>query len=270
MEGAALDDVAILVPLHTLTLTPEEQISFRHLRRYLGDRDTYLVLPEGLAGTVDGLPARRFDARFFANHRAHQRLMLEPHLYESFAAYRFVLVYHLDSLVLSDELERWCGEGYDFVGAPWTKRGADGTPRFTGVGNGGFSLRRVSGCLRALEAARKPTARVQTRARFAAATATRIARRAATGAREGRLRGAAAAALGALRDSYLYEDKFFGAVAPTLVDDFRVPSAEVALAFAFETEPRYCYERNGRRLPFGGHKWTSYDRAFWEPHLLDA
>jgi hypothetical protein len=253
-----------------LALTSEEQIAFRHLRRHLGDRDTYLVLPEGLPGTIDDLPARRFDARFFASHRAHQRLMLDRRLYDSFAAYTFVLVYHLDSLVLSDELGRWCAAPYDFVGAPWTKRDADGTPRFTGVGNGGFSLRRVSACLRALEAAREPIARARTSAQFATATATRIARRAASGAREGRLRGAAAAALGALRDSYVYEDKFFGSVAPTLLDDFRVPPAEVAVSFAFETEPEYCYERNGRRLPFGAHKWTSYDRAFWEPHLLDA
>jgi hypothetical protein len=266
----AADDVAILVPLHTLTLTSEEQISFRHLRRYLGDRETFLVLPEGLAGTIDDLPSRRFDARYFTSHRAHQRLMLDSRLYESFAAYTFVLVYHLDSLVLSDELGRWCGEPYDYVGAPWTTRDADGAPRFAGVGNGGFSLRRVSACLRALEAGREPAARVQTGAQFATATATRIARRAATGAREGRLRGAAAATLGALRDSYLYEDKFFGTVAPKLLDDFRVPTAEVAVSFAFETEPRYCYERNGRRLPFGGHKWTAHDRAFWEPHLLRA
>ena len=270
MAEPAADDVAILVPLHTLTLTSEEQISFRHLRRYLGDRETFLVLPEGLAGTIDDLPSRRFDARYFTSHRAHQRLMLDSRLYESFAAYTFVLVYHLDSLVLSDELGRWCGEPYDYVGAPWTTRDADGAPRFAGVGNGGFSLRRVSACLRALEAGREPAARVQTGAQFATATATRIARRAATGAREGRLRGAAAATLGALRDSYLYEDKFFGTVAPKLLDDFRVPTAEVAVSFAFETEPRYCYERNGRRLPFGGHKWTAHDLAFWEPHLLRA
>jgi hypothetical protein len=270
VEGAALDDVAILVPLHTLTLTSEEQISFRHLRRYLGARDTYLVLPEGLAGTIDDLPARRFDARFFTSHRAHQRLMLDPRLYESFATYTFVLVYHLDSLVLSDELERWCGKAYDYVGAPWTTLDADGRVRFAGVGNGGFSLRRVSACLRALEAAHEPAARVQTGAQFAIATATRIARRAASGARDRRLGGAAAATLGALRDSYLYEDKFFGTVVPKLLDDFRVPAAEVAVSFAFETAPRYCYEQNGRRLPFGGHKWTAYDRAFWEPHLLHA
>lgn len=269
MAEPTVDDVAILVPLHTLTLTSEERISFRHLRRHLGERDTFLVLPEGLAGTIDDLPARRFDPRFFASHRAHQRLMLDARLYESFADYTFVLVYHLDSLVLSDELEHWRGEPYDYVGAPWTKRDDDGSPRFAGVGNGGFSLRRVSACLRALEAAREPRARVHTGAQFATATATRIARHAATGAREGRLRGAAAAALSALRDSYLYEDKFFGSVAPTLVDDFRVPPAEVAVSFAFETEPTYCYERNGRRLPFGAHKWTAYGRAFWEPHLLD-
>ena len=42
-----------------------------------------------------------------------------------------------------------------------------------------------------------------------------------------------------------------------------------ALAFAFEAEPRRCFERLGR-LPFGCHRWQKFDRAFWEPHLLPA
>ena len=43
-----------------------------------------------------------------------------------------------------------------------------------------------------------------------------------------------------------------------------VPSA---LSFAFETNPRACFELNGRRLPFGCHKWWHHDREFWEAYL---
>jgi hypothetical protein len=65
-----------------------------------------------------------------------------------------------------------------------------------------------------------------------------------------------------------YEDKFWSEEAPRLLQTFRVPPPEVAVAFAFETEPRFCYEQNDRRLPFGCHRWSTHDRAFWEPHLL--
>jgi hypothetical protein len=40
------------------------------------------------------------------------------------------------------------------------------------------------------------------------------------------------------------------------------------MRFAFEAEPRACYERIGRALPFGAHRWQRFDRAFYEPFLL--
>jgi hypothetical protein len=49
---------------------------------------------------------------------------------------------------------------------------------------------------------------------------------------------------------------------------FTIAAPEDALRFAFERHPRECFERVGRRLPFGAHAWADYDRAFWEPYLL--
>jgi hypothetical protein len=40
------------------------------------------------------------------------------------------------------------------------------------------------------------------------------------------------------------------------------------MRFAFEAEPRKCFERIGSRMPFGAHRWQKFDRAFYEPHLL--
>jgi hypothetical protein len=40
------------------------------------------------------------------------------------------------------------------------------------------------------------------------------------------------------------------------------------MRFAFEAEPRRCFERIGNRLPFGAHRWQKFDRAFYEPYLL--
>jgi hypothetical protein len=138
-------------------------------------------------------------------------------------------------LLFSDELGTWCERGYDYVGAPWTRRTPAGEPYFTGVGNGGLSLRRVGSCRRVL-------------------------------ANRGRSRLRKAADLA--RNPWPYEDKFWSLEAPRLEPSFRIPSPEVAVAFAFETEPRFCFEANGRRLPFGCHRWMTYDPEFWRPHLL--
>ena len=56
--------------------------------------------------------------------------------------------------MLRDALDEWCAAGYDFIGAPWLIC-AD-TPHITAekVGNGGFSLRRVSSFLRVLRSRR--------------------------------------------------------------------------------------------------------------------
>ena len=72
---------------------------------------------------------------------AHGALLLSRRFYEAFARYDFVLIYHLDALVFSDQLASWCAAGYDYIGAPWLV--SPDTPHiFTEkVGNGGFSLR---------------------------------------------------------------------------------------------------------------------------------
>lgn len=247
--------VAVAVPVYRPELDADEAISARHLRTHLGRYDTYAVAPEGLDVPLD-LPPKRFA---FATHRDYSDLLLSRGFYEAFADYDFVLVHQLDCLVLSDELEAWCEEGWDYVGAPWVRHGPDGRPFFAGVGNGGFSLRRVEACLHVLELAGRPLERARLATTHAAAAARRFA------VRLPRVRTAARAALSA---RYRYEDKFWSDEAPRLEPGFRIPPPEVAVSFAFETEPRFCLERNGGRLPFGAHRWAFHDRAFWEPHLL--
>ena len=42
-----------------------------------------------------------------------------PFLYERYAAYEFMFTYELDAFVFKDELEKWCEQGWDYIGAPW-------------------------------------------------------------------------------------------------------------------------------------------------------
>jgi hypothetical protein len=49
---------------------------------------------------------------------------------------------------------------------------------------------------------------------------------------------------------------------------FRLPAVDVALRFAFEASPRVYFALNNYELPFGCHAWERYDKAFWEPYLL--
>jgi hypothetical protein len=232
-----ISSVAIAVPAQTLELGPEARQSLRHLGAHLGCYDAFAVLPKGMHDTLAGLPAKRFAARAFRSTSRYSRLLVSDEFYAAFSDYEYVLVYQLDCLVFSDELEAWCERGYDYLGAPWTRRTPGGEPYFAGVGNGGLSLRRVDSCRRVLARRKRSTLR--------------------------KMRDA-------VRNPWPYEDKFWSLEAPRLDTSFRIPPPEVAVAFSFETEPRFCFEANGRRLPFGCHRWMTHDPEFWRPHLLSG
>lgn len=264
--------VAIVVPLsNRSTLTADEEISLRHLRHYLGGYDAYAVTPEGLDIEIPGLEPRPFDRSFFGSTAAHRRLMLSRGFYEAFRAYEYMLIYHLDALVFSDRLDEWCAAGYDYIGAPWLKSMFD--PRLpvqaglARAGNGGFSLRRVESFLRVLTSDRYAVdPKTYAQKRYGNLP---VRRKIATLPRRYALRLRALNNVRREVAGITYNEDFFWADrAVWFAPDFRVAPPEVALAFAFEAEPRACFEWNQRRLPFGCHAWPRYDRAFWEPYLL--
>jgi hypothetical protein len=124
---------AVVITLSNSTsYTPDEELSFRHARHHLGRYDTYVLMPKSHQGIYPGLMPQRFADRYFGNPRAFESLMLSERFYRAFAAYEFILVYHLDAIVFSDRVPEWCRAGYDYIGAP------------------GLSLRRVPACLRVL------------------------------------------------------------------------------------------------------------------------
>ena len=48
-------------------------------------------------------------------------LMLSPFFYESFLDFKYVLIHQLDVFIFKDELNYWCNQNYDYIGAPWFK-----------------------------------------------------------------------------------------------------------------------------------------------------
>ena len=136
--------VAIIVPMSTRSeLSNDEEISLRHLSHYLGSYDKYLVLPEALPFDREGFQKMYFDPKYFGSVAAHNKLLTSKKFYESFANYKFILIYHLDALVFSDQLAVWCARDLDYIGAPLFPSTDTPNIRAPRVGNGGFSLRKV-------------------------------------------------------------------------------------------------------------------------------
>ena len=269
-EQSGSPRVAVAITTHTVDLGRAERVSLERAIEVLGPRrDLHLVVPASLdvSATLERYPQLRhlpMDDEFFGGRRAHNRLLLASEFYERFAAYEFLMVHHLDAYVFRDDVDAWCDEGYDFIGAPWIPH--DGM-HLSGVGNGGLSLRRVASFARVarmLEAPPRSTlGRVARLVPYRARAALRnVVTPVAPRLRGGRVRSAAL--LGYLNRGFdAGEDYFWGLRVAPWQPWFRVAPVEAALRFSFDLCPELAFELNGRQLPMACHGWPSHD--FWRP-----
>jgi hypothetical protein len=274
--GSWTKRVAVVVPLsNRAELLPEEEISMRQLLRHLGGYHKYLLARRGLGTRRPGFTVIEFSGKYFGSAAAYNRLMYLPRLYEYFRDYEYILMYHLDALVFSDELLTWCDTGLDYVGAPWIP-GPD-LPWVTEpmVGNGGFALMKVESILQVLyqRYKREPFS-------FWKDVLSRNFSRYAGNLEQAKAAGPLGPWVQRMQEVWgriqftdsnrVNNDLFWACSAQQYLPGFRLPDWKLALRFAFEACPRHCYELNGRQLPFGCHAWTKFDRAFWESQLLQS
>lgn len=168
------NEVVVVVPVYRQNPGPEELEAFKHNCRILKNHKIALVAPEGLNideyKTNIDFDVEFFPPHFFQNIAGYNRLMLSVAFYSRFKSYKYMLICQTDVFVFKNDLENWCRKGYDYVGAPWI-----GKPFFLfqyvlakigfgyaiklllennlkeAVGNGGFSLRKISAFIGALE-----------------------------------------------------------------------------------------------------------------------
>jgi hypothetical protein len=173
-----------------------------------------------------------------------------------------MLIYQTDAFVFRDDLDHWCSLGYDYIGAPWFQGWGIPTPdgKIIGVGNGGFSLRRINSVLKGLQSITYSDFRKYINGRrnlvkslvkqpfywFLSLFGENVLY---------------------YHSTILFEDRVISDVIAVKNKDFKIPPAEEALQFSFEVNPRKLYEMNNYNLPMGCHAWLRYDPEFWKPHI---
>jgi Protein of unknown function (DUF5672) len=266
--------VAIVVPLSAQpSLTSDEELSLRHLEHFLGGYDKYFIAPKGTSLSRPGFKTMVFPGKYFGSAQAHARLQLSEEFYARFAEYKHILMHHLDALVLSDQLARWCETDLDFVGPPWLRSDDSPWVSHPHVGNTGFALMRVDSFLNVIRSRRRSIDPDEFWREFCAVNP--------------RYRQWIHLPRKYLKRLHMFNnarwdtwwwtsrkdgtgngDYFWSYQAVKYWPQFKIASVSQGLEFAFEVSPRMCFELNNRRLPFGSHAWARYDRGFWEPHLL--
>ena len=256
----------IVIPTHRPNLSPEDNISLLHLKKYLPKYDTFFVIPKNISSKAFetlGFKVKKVDNNFFGTIRRANEMYLSKSFYEIFKKYDFMLIYQLDALVFSNQLEKWVNSEYDFVAAPWVTpvigylSHKNGSP--PSGGNGGFSLRNIKKAIKILDivnnsATRTSKSSLKRKLWFLLALI------------QGKSHDIW---LNAPADNYPFnEDGFWTLEAPKYDPTYKIPSLKIALQFGFERFPRNSFEINHRKLPFGVHAWARYDRDFWKKYIL--
>ena len=263
--------VTIVVPVYLSDISKDEELSFRQTLTVLEKYPITIVCPynldisafETIANEFKiDLRLEMFDKIFFQGIKGYNRLLLSQEFYQRFSNYEYMLICQLDAYVFRDELKEWCNQGYDYIGAPLVGHFSDTVfSHSMRVGNGGFSLRKVSTYISFFMSRKKVFSSKQI-VRYIALWKKPYTR----------IWLWLFMMLGwrnipsdvAQRWNY-NEDDFWSGLLDNSRFALKKPSPRVALQFSFERFPSELFEMNNKQLPFGCHAWMKYQyHEFWE------
>jgi hypothetical protein len=231
--------VKIIIPTYKNTLSKYDRLSLEQCCKILGKYSFSAVCPNDLDISeykclfdkyCINYDVQFFPKDYFESLESYNKLLLNKLFYERFIDSEFILVHQLDAFVFRDELEYWCWQDYDYIGAPWFEGFNYSTANsklLDIAGNGGFSLRRIPGFLRLLSL---PRAREYSFDR-------------------------------------IQEDSYYANMGPEIDSEFRVAPPDVAMHFSFECQPDILFQKTGGNLPFGCHAWWKYRPDFWQQFI---
>lgn len=267
--------IAVIIPIYKpySELSSSERLSLDNTYRILGKYDIVFVTHDGVDATAYYQPQQGatktlvFPRSYFTGLVSYSKLMLSLEFYSQFEAYEYMLVCQLDVFVFSDQLSYFISKGYDYIGAPWFESfdAATTESRITGVGNGGFSLRKISSFLAVLRALEIFSGRKLTVPVLGAVVRHWV--NVARVAKHEYQRRSRAYDPALPWDTPMYEDGYWGIMVKMFFPWFKVGTVEDATAFAFEVNPRVLYALNQHQLPMATHAWEKYDPEFWKPFI---
>lgn len=281
----------VVIPVYKVAPKVTELASFRQCIKVLKNFDLCLLTYEELDLTVyiriakeysKKIGVKCFERHFFTSVAGYNKLCYNIDFYSAFCNYDYMLIYQLDAWVFRDELKMWCEKGYDYIGSPFFKDiSSKGTntlysKEMLGVGNGGFSLRRIQYCIKLLE-------RWKWLPYLTPRYLWKMYSIEKTSANCGKIYLLFLIFCKIILKSFGYrntlnyfiesgrvnEDFYFSTWA---MQAWRVkvnlPSCEEASCFSFEINPSYLYNLNGKRLPFGCHAFKKWEfDTFWSKYI---
>ena len=248
----------VLIPVYEEKFSKEKVFSIQRTYEVLRDHEIRLLAPSSFKKDLDFLSDEvaydLFPDKYFKSIAGYNRLLRNFKFYNRYSHFSHMLICQSDSIVLSDQLNHWCSLDYSYIGSPFFHGLSNPQKPYKlyGVGNGGFSLRKISDFCSVLKKIRFMyfTLPSDSKNPFKIFFKEYI-------------------------QKYIFclnkypllprvsEDIFWGMVVPKYMDNFLVPEPEQAIPFSFEVLPELLYEMNNFELPFGCHAWERYNKDFW-------
>jgi hypothetical protein len=263
---AGSEKAVVVIPFYNEELSSFEKIALLQCEKVLVGHPKIAVKPNKLnlpleVSGLSNLSVISFDDNYFTDIWGYNQLMLSDVFYNSFLEYEYILIHQLDAFVFKDDLNYWCNQNFDYIGAPWLRvkphsnifsvylhqfknywyarnnTMKEGAPRNEQledrVGNGGFSLRRVTVFAEYCITFKSMIEKYQ-----------------------------------AEKGSWFHEDIFWSIELNRKHSRLKIPKLKKALPFAFETNPFRALQLNQNELPFGCHAWDK-ELDFWRPIFDD-
>ena len=233
----------IVVPIYKTEFNWDEYNSIKQLFKILPIEkyDIIAICPESLDLTYykenfNFIDYYSFNDSYFNNYpRGYNELLLMPWFYKRFSKYEYMLIYQSDSWVFRDELEYWCNREYDYIGAPIIYQYPDYLNCDIHIGNGGFSLRKISFYIYICS----------------------------------EYKGLCSVIYG-MNNALIGEDHLFLFIKNSgLKININLPSFSEAAQFSFDTNPHILYQLIDNKLPFGCHAHKKVEHCgFWNDFIF--
>lgn len=261
--------VVIVIPVHSANPAPYELVAFKQCFNVLSSHPIKLIAPKGLdLIKYQQAVIRRLEVVFInpdwqSSVLRYNKLKMSRFFYNIFKEYEFMLTYELDAFVFKDELLFWCNKNYDYIGAPWFENYTNARPSdsIVGVGNSGFSLRKIDSVINILKNIyyKNPLEYNSDRITLLKAHLKTPFRWLLNQTKENYT---------VQKNFHYNEDTFFGSVVNTYKQEFKIAPIEDALRFSFEANPDILLGLSHNILPMGCHAWWRYDLNFWKPYIM--
>lgn len=272
-----MQKIAIVIPYHKSEIDKYEKISLEFAKKKFIKYDKFFLIPNQLKLNFDiaNFQIKKIEPDHFSTYLKYNQFLINNKFYEIFKNYDYILIYQLDCLFFSNEIELEKFMLFDFIGSPHINIKKK---RFTGVYNGGFSLRKVHACIEVLNSRKFNLynfKKIQMRyflsikrffhliKFFSDVIIKYIANKYFM-----KKNTTFTNIFLIIFSKYFNEDVFWSLFANLFKKDFSLPDFEKALSFAFDKDPQIMFKLNNHKLPLGCHCWfKDGNHDFWKKFI---